>query len=116
MTLLLIMLCPGLLLVGLFGGYMLRTVEMRPSHWIEPPRAIDERARSGRTWLLMGGDGQLMEGRWVRPFLAARLWGGNSSDYAAAWVGWDDEEIEWTPEAYLPCLRLPTADRVRTRG
>lgn len=96
--------------VWIFGGYLMRTAEMRdelPKLKEARVRRIDRMARNGETWLLLGDDGQLMEGRWYTPSRSARVFGGKASDYAASWVGWDGEEVSFQPVAYTAPLIIP---------
>lgn len=110
MVLLWILVSVGAVPILIYVGWMVREIDGRPSvhNMIPGPRLLDNRARNGQIWLLVGEDGQLCEGRYLTPKRSARAFRGRASEYSAGWLDWQDEELPWTPIAYMPCLVTPT--------
>jgi hypothetical protein len=91
--------------VLIWFGYMLRLMHTDDGN---PWRRVGAWEKiEGKTLLLRGEDGQLCEGRWVTSRKAAKEYGGRARDYYGAWIGWDDEPLEFTPVAFMPAYDLP---------
>lgn len=109
MTLLLLLLCPMLFVLGMFAGGMFQMLEardeLRPKLWSDN---IYSRAMMNGHALLFGPDGEIVEAEWYSPRRSAKEFGGKASDYAFGWLDHEGDKVSFKPVGILP-IPLPAA-------
>ncbi|WP_312144143.1 hypothetical protein [Brevundimonas sp.] len=103
MVMLLSILCPMMLMVGLFGGSLLERVSAREEL---RPRLMNDnvytRVLTGGHALLFGPDGEIVEAEWYSPRRSAKEFGGKARDYSFGWIDHESDEVSFKPIGILP--------------